>query len=439
MNRDYACAVNAQLKALKFMRDVGHKNFAEVYRLAAVQQVDVLKSASPFFWNTETVKAVRAASQSVPGDTRLSAWNLPCESAWWWFESLSLEAATIDHSTQQRTQVLVRALSMGWLNTHGFLITPWAESHISPGELYPCALMHWPVGDTLQHMLDAKTLDVKNGKMTPAAANDDPPHDVERFVLAAMAWLEQRIVIADVTPIHRAQRREFQRVTQQASGDPRVVHLRRTATHTHRKRRRVHTAWALFVSVGRRWTLASAAVRRAAQRQTFDMDLAVSQRPGQHAAERTSAESLRGGTLTKIPKRENEIKQAYWQRFHELYPPSAYFATHHQDVRKSGYPDDSLHGFGKSSFWEFKHATPNFSSPGVQELTCARIARHGFSCLYVLFFESASRRRTLIAHPRDVLSKNGKLEHVSTLDSFEGHDFDKLAAFMHAIHRPERS
>jgi len=141
-------------------------------------------------------------------------------------------------------------------------------------------------------------------------------------------------------------------------------------------------------------------------------------------------------TRLRIEKRENELKDAYWKRFEQMYPPSVYFAMQHQDVRKSGYPDSSLHGLGRSSHWEFKHATPNFSSPGIQEITCGRLARHSFSCLYVLFVEVGNVLQTRIVHPRDIFGQDGNLARVQFADSWAGHDFDRLAKFMDTLHRP---
>lgn len=137
--------------------------------------------------------------------------------------------------------------------------------------------------------------------------------------------------------------------------------------------------------------------------------------------------------IAKIEKRENEIKDAYWKRFEHIYPAHYYFVMQHQDVRNSGYPDNSLNGFGFSSWWEFKHATPNFSSHGLQELTCMRLAKHSY-CRYVLFYEHRDMLKTLIVHPRDVYQRDGKLADMKIEAEFGGHNFDELAAFMNHVH-----
>lgn len=136
-----------------------------------------------------------------------------------------------------------------------------------------------------------------------------------------------------------------------------------------------------------------------------------------------------------VAKRENEIKSAFFKRFEVLYPVRLYTVLQHQDVRKPGHPDSSVHGFGKSSFWEFKHATPNFSTYALQEITCARLQKHTY-CRYVLFFEYRDTLKILIAKPSDVRRRQGKIDEVKIEVEFGEHDFDTLAHFIHNVHQP---
>ena len=75
----------------------------------------------------------------------------------------------------------------------------------------------------------------------------------------------------------------------------------------------------------------------------------------------------------------------------------------------NGGPDREVVGLGKTTRWEFKHATPDFRSPGDQELTCARLAAIAH-CRYVIWTEDrdGTNKRTWIVHPREVLGKKGK-------------------------------
>lgn len=74
----------------------------------------------------------------------------------------------------------------------------------------------------------------------------------------------------------------------------------------------------------------------------------------------------------------------------------------------AGAPDRAIVGAGRTSFWEFKHATPDFASPGIQELFCNRLAVQGY-CRYVIWQESAAGtgKRTMIVHPREVHRRVG--------------------------------
>lgn len=139
--------------------------------------------------------------------------------------------------------------------------------------------------------------------------------------------------------------------------------------------------------------------------------------------------------IAAIEKRESPIKYAFFERFDQLFPPRLFYVMQHQDVRRSGHPDSSIHGYGQSTFWEFKHATPNFTTNELQELTCWRLARHAY-CRYVLFYEYGDELKTLIVHPREVFKKKGKLADMHVEAEFVGHNFDMLAGFIHAIHNP---
>jgi hypothetical protein len=135
----------------------------------------------------------------------------------------------------------------------------------------------------------------------------------------------------------------------------------------------------------------------------------------------------------KIEKRETPIKTAFFKHFDARFDIHDFFIQHNQDVRKSGWPDTIIHGFGCATSWEFKHATPNFSSPGIQEVTCGRIARHSF-CRYVLFFETAKRQNILIARPRNVIGRKGKTNDIVAETVLDGFDFDALASFIYDVH-----
>jgi hypothetical protein len=139
--------------------------------------------------------------------------------------------------------------------------------------------------------------------------------------------------------------------------------------------------------------------------------------------------------MPKINKRENELKGAYWQRFDVLTKPGTFFRMNVQDVRTSGYADSQLLGNKIASFWEFKHATPNFKTYGLQEITAQMVDLHTY-CRYVLFVEFDGHMATWIVHPDNVRNSAGILTRIEPEYKVSGHDFDWLADFMKKVHRP---
>jgi hypothetical protein len=134
-----------------------------------------------------------------------------------------------------------------------------------------------------------------------------------------------------------------------------------------------------------------------------------------------------------IPKRETELRDAFWKRFEHLFPH--YLVLNHQDVRSSGHPDSTLSGYIKTSWWEFKHATPTFTTYKLQELTCARLDNRSF-CRYIIFKETHDSSMILVVRPSQILGKKGRLDDVAAESCVNGFDFDWLASIVHRAHKP---
>lgn len=109
---------------------------------------------------------------------------------------------------------------------------------------------------------------------------------------------------------------------------------------------------------------------------------------------------------TKIEKRESPLKSALMQLAKTQLP--RFELLRHEDVRSSGHPDLSATGLDYTSWWEFKHATPDFESNALQELTCRRLNANGF-CRYVIWQENAidAHQRTLIVNPEAMSAREG--------------------------------
>ena len=102
-------------------------------------------------------------------------------------------------------------------------------------------------------------------------------------------------------------------------------------------------------------------------------------------------------------KREAELKGAFSRVLRDSCP--TLFAL---QLSTAGGPDRIVIGNNHVTFWEMKHATPDFESPGLQELTCMRISDHAY-CRYLIWQENSRGEdwRTLIVNPYDVRRRKG--------------------------------
>ncbi len=120
--------------------------------------------------------------------------------------------------------------------------------------------------------------------------------------------------------------------------------------------------------------------------------------------------------MTTIPKRETELKRklvaVLKQRF---------FVQTHSEARKYGVPDLSVSGNGRTTWYELKHATPNFTTQGVQEITCLQLAKYSF-CRYIVYYEWQDTWCTYIVHPVEVYGRKGKMGNITPEMRLDGHD-----------------
>jgi len=124
-------------------------------------------------------------------------------------------------------------------------------------------------------------------------------------------------------------------------------------------------------------------------------------------------------------KREAELKSKFAAELKRRAPEmvTLLFST-------AGAPDRMLIGNGTVSAWEFKHGTPRFLSPGIQELVCMRLAKH-MHCRYVIWLESSRGEfpRTLIVHPEHVHDKT-----LTPEVEWAGYDIKSLVQHVLRIH-----
>ena len=125
-------------------------------------------------------------------------------------------------------------------------------------------------------------------------------------------------------------------------------------------------------------------------------------------------------------KREAELKRAFTIEMTRQLPGFLIlqYAT-------AGAPDREIVGAGRSTRWEVKHGTPDFASPGDQELMCCRLAVADH-CRYIIFQDIRGIQRTLIVRPRDVKERTSWL--LDAESSCRGFDMRWLVQQVKAAH-----
>lgn len=98
-------------------------------------------------------------------------------------------------------------------------------------------------------------------------------------------------------------------------------------------------------------------------------------------------------------KREAELKSLFRAELKRQLPGFLML-----EYATNGAPDRSVVGAGRQSNWEMKHATPDFRSPGDQELMLCRMAAAGHA-RYIVWWEKGPVQKTMIVHPRDVMHR----------------------------------
>ena len=90
----------------------------------------------------------------------------------------------------------------------------------------------------------------------------------------------------------------------------------------------------------------------------------------------------------------------------------------HRDIT-AGIPDFSITGYGRTTWWELKHARPAFKSRGIQRLTCRRLAAGGV-CLYIIYHQYDGGWTMMIAHPNAITSSSMNAADVEWTDAADG-------------------
>lgn len=217
------------IKARRLIRDHG---FSYDYEL--------LKHAIPYAWTKETIQATLAASHSIPDDTVVSGWNLDSPAVWWYFEEpLPIRTVEVFGLDTQG----VRALSFGWIQSGGAKIiacSAWCD-HGEDGyqgmTISPSQTWIWNEGFTLNTILLQAAMGYEES-YGPGKKYEKSPHIgkepfllavdyLSKFILAGMAWINQKIVSVDDGHIERHRRKDFNRTLKRELDSAKIISLRK--------------------------------------------------------------------------------------------------------------------------------------------------------------------------------------------------------------------
>lgn len=257
-------ALNSQLTSIQVVSELIEKApAASRAELVPTWQSDLtlMKAATPFAWSKETINAVMHASKSLPLDTKINMWNIDTNAAWWKFDS-ELPLRTLTEN------VGVIGLSFGWLTRKDvrhldefkhitraderyIQITAWCPGILSKKVPYmPSQVFRWEEGMTLGEMLDdtrrqhhylynRETGIWKDREIIGEDAFMHATETIARFILAGLAWINQRVVVLDTPDTKRFQKKhpkDWNRLLRATNGDVdivRVVNLRRVDYAKH--------------------------------------------------------------------------------------------------------------------------------------------------------------------------------------------------------------
>lgn len=130
-----------------------------------------------------------------------------------------------------------------------------------------------------------------------------------------------------------------------------------------------------------------------------------------------------------VNKEEGELKSKFGEELKRRLPGFLLL-----QYLTNGAPDRSVIGNARQTNWEMKHGTPDFRSPGDQELMCLRLAAAGH-CRYVVWHEFNGVKRTLIVHPKVVRACEGMKVNLEAEASCIGFDMKWLVEYIAKEHR----
>jgi hypothetical protein len=187
-----------------------------------------LPYAVPHSWSSNIQRAVLSASQSIPSDTCLTADAIP-DTSWWWLEDpIDLPADFAPglemSSDESKAVALLIYKGIGDDGSEAIAIVSFHSLTMNNGLKVPMpmATWNWRVGSSVASLTSILSA-AKPQEATTLAHIDT----VSRFILAALTWLQQKILLTGSGAVQRHSRKQIKREHDIDAQDVKVIQLRR--------------------------------------------------------------------------------------------------------------------------------------------------------------------------------------------------------------------
>lgn len=203
-------------------------------QFAADGAVKLLPASETYAWSRETATAAMVAARSMPGSATLLLNDLPSRASWWWFEQ-PLPIALPDADTPDRIGREIGALIIGPTDTGriAIVVHRFARHESGVEVLMPTSVYAVVPGTRLDQVYQ----DIPTDGDADERFRARRAYEVTRFVIAACAWLRQRVVSIGLGHIERHTRRRLEREHNvPIPSTVKVIELRRYETQSHEPR-----------------------------------------------------------------------------------------------------------------------------------------------------------------------------------------------------------
>jgi len=186
-------------------------------RFAAEGATTLLPHAETYCWSGPTSAAVQAAALSVPDSSTLRLEDLPSGVSWWWFDE-PVPIALPDPDTSTRVGREIGAIVIGPVvlgppdapERLALIVHRWSRrADDEPSILMPTSVYAIPPDRTLGNVRDDVALSF--GGVEDDTFRLRRGYEVMRFVIAAAAWLRQRILVTSDGHVERHRRKQLAR------------------------------------------------------------------------------------------------------------------------------------------------------------------------------------------------------------------------------------